>query len=85
MEKAKPMHRYWWPYISVWRYDFKSRFPLISQPVLILQPNERLREYSLRAADLLDDSRIVELPELTRDVFDVGSPQIAEKLRAFLV
>ena len=84
MEKAKPMHRYWWPYTSVWTYDFKARFPLITQPVLILQPHEALLDSTKRAAELIADVRIVELPELDRDVFDVGSALIASKLREFL-
>ncbi len=84
IEKAKPLDRYWWPYRGVWTYDFTDRFPLISQPTLILQPHEGLLESSRRAADLIKDVRIVELPELRRDVFDVGADQIAGKMREFL-
>jgi pimeloyl-ACP methyl ester carboxylesterase len=84
MEKAKPLDRYWWPYQGVWTYEVPERFPLISQPVLILQPREALLEYSVRAAQFISDVRIVEVPELERDVFDVGSPLIAGKLREFL-
>ncbi|MEZ5457749.1 MAG: alpha/beta fold hydrolase [Steroidobacteraceae bacterium] len=84
MEKAKPLDRYWWPYQSVWTYDFAARFPLISQPTLILQPREALSESSARAAKLIAQVSIVELPELDRDVFDVGSDLIASKLREFL-
>ncbi len=85
MEKAKPMHRYWWPYTSVWQYDFVTRYPLIKQPVLILQPHEALLDSTMRAAALLEDVRIVEVPELDRDIFDVGSDLIAGHLRKFLV
>lgn len=85
VEKAKPLDRYWWPYRSVWTYDFEKRFPSISQPVLILQPREPLSEYSIKAAKLIARTRIVEIPELDRDVFDVGSDLIARKLREFLV
>ena len=85
MEKAKPLDRYWWPYEGVWTYDVEKRFPLISQPVMILQPREALAEYSVKAAKFISDVRIVEAPELERDVFDVGSAVIARKLREFLV
>lgn len=84
VEKAKPLDRYWWPYRSVWSYQFVDRFPLIKQPTLILQPHENLLESSLRAAELLSDVRIVEMPDLDRDVFDVGSDQIADAMRGFL-
>ena len=85
VEKAKPLDRYWWPYRSVWTYEFAERFPLITQPTLILQPHENLLEYSLRAAKLIQNVQIVELPDLRRDVFDVGADQIAKELRNFLV
>ncbi len=85
MEKAKPLDRYWWPYQGVWTYDVKQRFPLISQPVMILQPREALSEYSVQAAKFIANVRMVEVPELERDVFDVGSAVIAGKLREFLV
>jgi pimeloyl-ACP methyl ester carboxylesterase len=85
VEKAKPLDRYWWPYQGVWTYDVKQRFPLISQPVLILQPREALSESSVQAAKFIANVRVLELPELDRDVFDVGSPMIASKLREFLV
>lgn len=84
MEKAKPMDRYWWPYISVWRYQFRERFPLIAQPVLVLQPHESLLEQSKRAAGLLQDARVVEMPDLDRDIFDTASDEIARELRRFL-
>lgn len=84
VEKAKPLDRYWWPYRGVWTYDVEKRFPLISQPTLIIQPHENLLEYSKRAAEFIEDVRLVELPDLRRDVFDVGADQIAEKLRDFL-
>jgi pimeloyl-ACP methyl ester carboxylesterase len=85
MEKAKPLDRYWWPYEGVWTYDVPQRFRLITQPVMILQPREALSEYSVKAAKFIPDVRIVEAPELERDVFDVGSAVIARKLREFLL
>ncbi len=84
MEKAKPMDRYWWPYTAVWTYAFKERFPLISQPVLVVQPHESLLEASGRAARLIKDMQFVELPDLERDVLDVGVDELARELRRFL-
>ena len=42
----------------------------VEQPVLILQPDEALAEYSKRAAELLPDARYVSLPGVERDVFE---------------
>jgi pimeloyl-ACP methyl ester carboxylesterase len=84
VEKGKNLDRYWWPYNGVWTYEVEERFPLISQPVLILQPHERLLENAKQAAGYIPDVKIVELPDLDRDVFDVGSPTIGRALREFL-
>lgn len=85
IEKAKPLDQYWWPYRGVWTYEVETRFPLITQPTLVIQPHETLLEYTKRAVEFIPDARIVELPDLKRDVFDVGSDQYARELRAFLI
>lgn len=85
MEKARPMDRYWWPYRGVWTYEVAERFPLITQPLLVLQPHENLLQSSIDAAALVPDARVVELPELNTDVFEIGVDQFARELRKFLV
>lgn len=85
VEKAKPLDRYWWPYRGVWTYDVEKRFPLITQPTLVIQPHETLLEYTKRAVEFIADARLVELPDLKRDVFDVGADQYAKVMRDFLV
>ena len=84
MEKAKPMDRYWWPYTAVWTYPFTDRFPLISQPLLVLQPHESLLQSSKDAAALVPNARVVELPDLDRDVFEVGVASFAAEMRRWL-
>ena len=84
VEKSKPLDRYWWPYRGVWTYEVENRFPLISQSTLIIQPHEALLEYTKRAVEFISDVQIVELPDLKRDVFDVGADQYAKELRNFL-
>jgi pimeloyl-ACP methyl ester carboxylesterase len=84
VEKSKPLDRYWWPYRGVWTYEVENRFPLISQSTLIIQPHEALLEYTKRAVEFISDVQIVELPDLKRDVFDVGADQYAKELRKFL-
>ncbi len=84
MEKAKVMDQYWWPYRGVWTYPFAERFPMVKQPVLILQPEEALAAYSERAGELLPDSRFILLEGVERDVFDVAVEDFARELRRFL-
>lgn len=85
MEKAKPMDRYWWPYTGVWEYEVTERFPLIRQPMLVVQPHEKLLQNSINAAALVADSRVVELPDVERDVFEVGYQSFAREMRKFLI
>jgi len=85
MEKAKPMDRYWWPYTGVWTYEVKDRFPLLTQPLLVVQPHEKLLQGSKDAAALVADSRVVELADLDRDVFEVGYHLFAQEMRKWLV
>ena len=83
MEKAKTMNRYWWPYEGVWSYPMEERFSKVSQPVLIVQPREDLFEQSKAAARLFPDAEFVDLPTLTRDVFEVGVADFANEFRRF--
>lgn len=87
IERARPLHRYWWPYDGVWSYPVEERLALVDKPTLILQPHEALLEPSREAMRLMPDARMVELPELTRDVFEreVGAPIFAREMRRFLV
>lgn len=84
MEKAKSMDRFWWPYEGVWSYSVPDRFRLISQPTLVLQPWEDLLEQSRKAAGFLVNGHLVELPSVSRDVFEVGVDDFARELRRFL-
>lgn len=87
IDRARTLHRYWWPYDAVWRWPVEDRLPLIRQPVLVLQPDEMLRNQSLAAAALLPDARAQEMPDLTRDIFEPGGgvAALARAMRAFLV
>lgn len=83
-DKLQPMHRRAWPYHAVWSYDARRRLPLVCQPVLILQPHEPLLEASRAAAELFPDARFVEMPQLSRDIFEVGIPDLVVAMKEFL-
>jgi pimeloyl-ACP methyl ester carboxylesterase len=84
-ERAKPLHRYWWPYEGVWTYPVEERLGRIAHPVLIVQPHEPLLTHSIAAAKLIPDARVVELPGMDRDIFEPagGVARIAQALRDF--
>lgn len=81
-DRIRTLNRYTWAYQGVWDWDFEQ-LRKITQPTLLLQPHEDLLAVSRQAAGLIPDHRIVELPDLDRDIFEVGVPQIAAALRAF--
>ncbi len=83
-EKNRTLDRGAWAYRGVWSYDY-ARLPLIAQPTLVLQPHDALLEASRAACTLIPDARFVDLPELDRDIFEIGIPQIAQALRDFLI
>lgn len=81
-DKAKVLHHFTWAYAGVWAYDY-ARLPEVRQPALLLQPSEDIAGISREAAALLPDCRILNLPDLTRDIFDVAPERIAYELRTF--
>jgi pimeloyl-ACP methyl ester carboxylesterase len=87
MERAKPLHRYWWAYEGVWTYPIDERLAAIAQPTLVLIPDEMLAEHSRAAAALIPTKTLVDMPDLHRDIFEpeAGCAAIAAALRAFLV
>jgi pimeloyl-ACP methyl ester carboxylesterase len=81
-DKARVLHHFTWAYQGVWEYDY-SRLPEVSQPALLLQPEEDIAGISRDAAALLPQCKVVNLPDLDRDIFDVAPERIAHELRAF--
>ncbi|MBB6255062.1 alpha/beta fold hydrolase [Nitrospirillum iridis] len=86
VDKLRVMDRGHWAYVAVWSYQYQPRLPLVTQPVLVLQPNEDIRDLSLAAAALLPNHRIVEMPEWDRDIFDLPAAvtRMGVELRQFL-
>jgi pimeloyl-ACP methyl ester carboxylesterase len=86
-DRAKPLDRYWWAYNGVWSYDPETRLPLVTQPVLLAQPNEAITPQSLEAIGMFPNATVTMLPNLTRDIFEpeAGLGELVRALRAFLV
>ena len=81
-DKARVLHRFTWAYQGVWSYDYSS-LPRVTQPTLVLQPDEDIAGISREAAQLLPHCTVIDLPDLDRDIFDVAPERIAHELRAF--
>jgi len=82
-DKARVLDRFTWAYRGVWSWDF-SRLEQVTQPALLIQPAEDLLSVSLEAAARMPSCRVVELPDLDRDIFDIAPERIAHELRDFL-
>ena len=85
VEAIHSLHQGWYAYHAVWAHDLETRFPLINQPILILQPHELLLEETREAhRDLLPQADMIELPEIIDDIFDTGPEEIGASLTGWL-
>ncbi len=81
-EKSFALERLHWAYFSVWSYDYE-RLRNVSNPVLVLQPDEQLREASVDAAKLIPNAKVQLMEDLDRDIFTFASERIASELLNF--
>jgi pimeloyl-ACP methyl ester carboxylesterase len=83
-ERIRPGDKEWWAYDAVFSYDSSAMLPRITQPAVLLNPHGPLHDQTMAAAKLMPKARLVDLPELTHGVFQVGTPVVAREARAFL-
>ena len=74
----------WWAHDAAFTYEAEKRLPLVTQRVLILNPDNHLSAPSRQAAALMPDCQLVELPHLSNGIFDVAAPEIAGRMEEFL-
>ncbi|MEQ8735227.1 MAG: hypothetical protein RIC29_09905 [Rhodospirillaceae bacterium] len=85
LEDIHSLDKSWYAYHAVWTYAPEDRFPLVKQPVLVLQPHELLLEETRKAkAELLPDADMIELPGIVDDVFDTGAEKISAAMTKWL-
>lgn len=85
LDDIRSLNKSWFAYNAVWSYVPEDRMPKITQPVLLLQPHEMLlNETRAVKRDLLPKADMIEIPGVTRDVFDTGSMEYARHLREWL-
>lgn len=85
LEDIHSLDKSWFAYNAVWTYAPEQRFPLVTQPILVLQPHEMLLEETRKAKnELMPSADIIELPNIVDDVFDTGTEEIAEAMTTWL-
>ena len=74
----------WWAHEAAFTFDVERSFAEVRQPVLVLNPDNRLSVASRRAAKALVRAQIVETPHLRNAVFDNAPQELAALTDAFL-
>jgi len=74
----------WWAHEAAFTFDVDTSFAGVSQPTLILNPDNQLSELSRRAARRLSHAQIIELKHLSHGIFDKAPEEIAALTETFL-
>ena len=73
----------WWALEGVFSYPIETMAPQVRQPVRILNVHGSLKDQTAAAAPLFPEGSLVDIPELSHAVFDVGVERLAAETRAF--
>ncbi len=65
-------------------YDLESTMKEITQPLLVLNPADDLASYTPRAAGIMKNGSLKDLPEWTHGMFDAKTTELSTLVRAFL-
>ena len=57
---------------------------MLTHPVLVLNPHGNLKEPSRTYAELIDDAKLIELPDFKYGIFDAEPDALASHARPFL-
>lgn len=74
----------WWGHRAAFNYPREDVLPKLSLPILILNPEDDLFEYTKRAAPLLQNGRVHNLPGWSHGFLDIHTTEVAKLLRNFL-
>lgn len=84
-EAVRPGQRMWWAYYSIVNYDMRPRLADIRQPVLLVNPSgESMAVTTRKVLPLLRDGRILELPHLPHQIYDLAVDAVGQIYRDFL-
>jgi pimeloyl-ACP methyl ester carboxylesterase len=75
-------HRHW-GHRAAFRYAYPEKLPQAMQPVLVLNPNDDLVQYTPRAAQYLRHGRVLDLPNWGHGFLDLHTTGFASLVRAF--
>ncbi len=73
-----------WGHHAVFSYDMDEILPKVAQPMLILRPNDGLEENTQRALPLIQNAKMIDLPQYAYGYMEQHADEIAGYLREFL-
>ncbi|MCH8182920.1 MAG: alpha/beta hydrolase [Proteobacteria bacterium] len=74
----------WWGHRAAFAYQHRDHLPEVTQPVLVLNPEDDLQAQTARLKDELDGIELVDLPGWSHGFCDTHADELAERLRRFL-
>lgn len=83
-ERLSGRERYWWGHHAAFQYHFAAALGAVAQPVLILNPNDDLVDMTPRAANIVRNGLIQELPDMTHGFLDSRYEEVVPILEDFL-
>jgi pimeloyl-ACP methyl ester carboxylesterase len=83
-ENLRSGSRAYWGYAAVYGYDLAAALPLLTQPVLLIAPEDDLWEQTQRAASLIANGSMTLLPGAGHGLFVLEGDAIAAMIDAFL-
>ena len=83
VDELKAYPRDWWAHDALFDYPAAARLREIDQPTLVINPTSALAAASRRAARLMPNAAVLEMPELSGAIFDLGTERLAATIEAF--
>lgn len=74
----------WWGHNAAFDFPMREKLAQVTQPVLVLNPNDDLVEQSRRADGLMQNGRIHELPDWGHGFLDIHTAEACALIRSFL-
>lgn len=75
-------HRHW-GHRAAFNYRYDNTLPRAQQPILVINTQDDLNQYTARAAPLLQNGRILDLPDWGHGFLDLHTAEFARILREF--
>ena len=75
---------YFWGHRAAFNHDFAARLQALSQPILVLNPGDDLAAQSRRAAALMQNGSVLEMPDQGHGMLDSDTDWIVNVVSDFL-